>query len=195
VPTAGIGFRALTRQDLARLSGWLAQPHVSRWWREPSDLAAVRERYLPCVEGRDPTELFIIEVGGSPAGFIQRYLISDDPDWAAALAATGVAGREASAGIDYLIGDPAMTGRGLGTAAIRAFTGLTFARYPRVDSVIVDVSQANVASWRALEKAGFTRIWAGELASADPSDDGPAYLYRIAAHSREAVPPANNVSG
>ena len=39
--------------------------------------------------------------------------------------------------------------------------------------------QANVASWRALERAGYTRWWSGQLDSDDPGDAGPAHLYGI----------------
>jgi aminoglycoside 6'-N-acetyltransferase len=176
-----ISFRPLTRDDLPLLARWLAQPHVARWWRDDADLAAVTARYLPCLEGRDPTELFVIEVDGSAAGFIQRYLVTDDPDgWADVLRATGVQGVDAAFGIDYLIGDPGLTGRGIGSAAIAEFTQLAFERYPGADSALVAVSQGNAASWRALEKAGFRRCWAGELSSDDPSDEGPMYLYRKA---------------
>ncbi|HWB36124.1 MAG TPA: hypothetical protein VHA75_08875 [Rugosimonospora sp.] len=38
---------------------------------------------------------------------------------------------------------------------------------------------ANVASWRALERAGFSRLWAGQLDSDDPADAGPAYVYAV----------------
>jgi aminoglycoside 6'-N-acetyltransferase len=179
VSTHEIGFRPLLAGDMPLLAGWLAQPHVATWWCEPSDLPSVREKYLPCLDGRDPTELFVIQVDGVPAGFIQRYLVADNPEWERALAGTGAApdsGR--AAGIDYLIGDRALTGKGLGSAAIRQFTALAFGRYPQAVSVLVDVSQANVASWRALEKAGYVRCWAGEIDSSEPSDEGPSYLYR-----------------
>ena len=174
-----IGFRPVREADLPRLAGWLGQPHVARWWREPSDLPGVREKYLPCLDGRDPTELYLIEADGSAIGFIQRYLIADNPEWVQALRATGEAGDAAqAAGIDYLIGDEALTGKGIGSAAISEFTALTLDRYPAVVSLLVDVSQDNVASWRALERAGYTRCWAGEIESSDPSDEGPSYLYR-----------------
>ena len=52
-------------------------------------------------------------------------------------------------------------------------------RYPDVRCVVAAPQQENVASWRALEKAGFTRAWSGVLDSDDPSDDGPAFVYRI----------------
>lgn len=181
-----IAFRPCVRDDLPMLANWLAQPHVAQWWREDPDLTAVRAKYLPCLDGRDPTELFILEAAGAPAGFFQRYQVADDAEWAAALRGTGLAGIESAAGIDYLIGDVALTGRGLGTAAITVFTRQVFARYQTVTQVAVTVSQDNTASWRALEKAGYRRCWAGELASDDPSDEGPEYLYATEKPERKA---------
>src|SRR5579863_10334227 len=127
VNLAPIAFRPCTRDDLPTVAGWLARPHVARWWQEDPDPDAVRARYLPCVDGSDPTELLILEAGGTPAGFFQRYLIADDPSWAATLRGTGQPDVGAAAGIDYLIGEAGLTGRGLGTAAIAAFTRLAFA--------------------------------------------------------------------
>jgi aminoglycoside 6'-N-acetyltransferase len=175
---APVTLRPLAGADLVRLSRWLAEPHVARWWRDSADLASVRAEYLPCINGDDPTEVFIIEVAGRAAGIIQRYLVDDEPAWARAVAATGVVSGPA-AGIDYLIGEAALTGRGYGTAAITAFTSLTLRRYPQADTVIAAPQQANAASWRALERAGYARWWSGQLDSADPGDAGPAYLYGI----------------
>lgn len=171
-------LRPLTGADLPSLSRWLAEPHVARWWRDPADLPSVRAEYLPCIDGDDPTEVFVIEVTGRAAGIIQRYLIDDEPAWARAVAATGVVSGPA-AGIDYLIGDLALTGRGYGTAAITAFTSLTFGRYPRAGAVVAAPQQANAASWRVLERAGYARWWSGQLDSDDPGDAGPAFLYGI----------------
>lgn len=178
VSLPAVAFRPCARDDLPLVAGWQSEPHVARWWSGNAGLAAVEAKYLPYLDGRVPTELFILEADGEPVGLFQRYLVADHPQWAAALRGTGQPGTETAAGIDYLIGDAALTGRGLGTAAITAFTGLAFARYPAAGLVAVAVSQANVASWRALEKARYRRCWAGELASDDPSDQGPMYLYR-----------------
>ncbi len=41
----------------------------------------------------------------------------------------------------------------------------------------VAVQQDNRRSWRALEKAGYSRVFAGMIESDDPSDAGPSYLY------------------
>jgi aminoglycoside 6'-N-acetyltransferase len=173
-----VAFRPCTPDDLPLVAGWQARPHVARWWRQDPALAAVEARYLPCLDGRDATELFVLEVGGAPAGFFQRYLVADHPPWAAALRGTGQPGVEAAVGIDYLVGEEALTGRGLGTSAIAGFTRLALARYPAAGLVAVAVLQDNIASWRALENAGYRRCWAGELASDHPSDEGPMYLYR-----------------
>jgi aminoglycoside 6'-N-acetyltransferase len=172
-----IGLRPMALADLPLLAHWLVQPHVSQWWRdEPADLDAVEARYGPCIDGTDPTELFVIEELGRPVGMIQRYLFADEPEWVAVF--DGILDVTDAAGIDYLIGEADAVGRGLGTAAISAFADLVFAWRP-VRSIVVTVQQDNPASWRVLERAGFSRMWSGELDSPDPSDQGPEYVYRL----------------
>ena len=169
-----VGFRPLTDADLPRLSRWLATPHVARWWQEPSDIDSVTATYGPCIAGEDPTEVFVIEKDGEPIGLIQRYRHDHYPEWERAV---GVA---RAAGIDYLVGEAGLVGQGLGTAAIAAFAADTLVRYPDVECVVAAPQQANVASWRALERAGFRRVWAGMLDSDDPADAGPAFVYTFA---------------
>ncbi len=171
----GISFRPLSAGDVPKLAEWLAAPHVKEWWPEPHDLASVEERFLPLVEGVDTTEGFVILGNGSPIGYIQRYALADEPEWRKTVAVA--AGAVEAAGIDYLIGDPAMVGRGVGSEAIGVFVAGLWERYPDVSVVVVAVQQLNLASWRALEKAGFERAWAGNLDTDDPSDQGPAFLY------------------
>jgi aminoglycoside 6'-N-acetyltransferase len=167
----------MTRDDLPLLLRWFGQAHVSEWWRdEPSDLAGVEAAYGACIDGDDPTELFVIEATGRPIGMIQRYLFADEPEWSSAF--VGITDVSDAAGVDYLIGEPDAVGRGYGSATIEAFSRMVFEWRP-VASIVVTVQQTNPASWRILEKAGFVRIWAGELDSPDPSDDGPEYAYRL----------------
>jgi len=170
-----VSFRLLVRKDFALLSDWFARPHVEPWWREEYDLTSIEERYGPGVDGLDPTELFIVETGGQAVGFAQRYLFDDNPAWRRSLAAAGE--HADAAGIDYLIGEQMMTGRGFGPLMIRQFVEQTWVSYPGVSQVVVAVPQANRRSWRALEKAGFERTWAGTVSSGDPSDNGPSYVY------------------
>jgi aminoglycoside 6'-N-acetyltransferase len=170
-----LSFRPLQRQDFGLLSTWMSAPHVRTLWREDAEAASVEARYGPAVDGTDPTEVFIVADHGSPIGFIQRYLLSDNPEWQNALDVAG-SPREA-AGIDYFIGVEALIGQGLGPEIIKAFIEDLWGRYADIDAVVVNVSPDNIRSWRALEKAGFERIWSGPLASDDPSDAGPSHVY------------------
>ena len=168
-----IVFRPLQRADFALLARWLAEPHVAKWWQSPATAEYVEEHYGPRVDALEPTEVFVIEVDGMPGGIIQRYLLADYPGWASAI------GLVDAAGIDYLIGEVELTGKGLGTRAIGQFTARVWERYPHVTVVVAAPQQANVASWKALERAGFERTWAGQLDSDDPSDEGPSYVYSL----------------
>jgi aminoglycoside 6'-N-acetyltransferase len=95
--------------------------------------------------------------------------VVDSPEEAAQWAALGV--DRTAAGIDYLVGEPADRGRGLGTAVIRTFVaGVVFALHPGWSQACAAPSVANVASWRALEKAGFRFLGTVE------GEDGPSRL-------------------
>jgi aminoglycoside 6'-N-acetyltransferase len=172
-------FRPLRHDDLATLSTFMAAPHVERWWREDPSPEAVRRRYGPSIDGTDPTEVFVVEFAGEPIGLVQRFRLADEPSWAASLARAlpPDAGPDRTAGIDYLIGVADLIGRGLGPRLIDAFTTDTFARWPEVDTVSVAVLEENRRSWRALEKAGYRRIFKGEIDSDDPADEGVNVVY------------------
>lgn len=171
----GLRFRPLARDDFGLLSEWLAAPHVQRWWREDHRPDAVEANYGPAVDGDDPTEVFVVEEGGQPIGLVQRGRLADDPEWREALAVASTP--DDAATIDYLIGVEARTGRGLGTEIIRRLVEDTWASYPEVPAVVVSVQQDNRPSWRALERAGFERVWSGMVDSGDPSDAGPSHVY------------------
>lgn len=170
-----VEFRRLDRADFPLLAVWLDQEHVVRWWPEAHDPAALEAHYGPTIDGVDPTEVFVVLYRSHPIGLIQRYRVDDYSDWAATLRSAGVT--EASAGIDYLIGDPELIGVGLGPEMIAAFIHETWARYPELPQIAVAVQQANRRSWRALEKCGFRRVYAGMIESDDPGDAGPSFLY------------------
>ena len=170
-----VAFRPLRAEDLAVLETWLSTPHVQRWWPERSDAQRIRATYLPAIEGDDPTEMFVVVLDGADVGLIQRYALSDYPAWATAVSAgAAIAG---AVGIDYLVGVPELLGTGVGTQMIDEFSAATFAELEGATSIVVAVQQENVASWRALEGAAYSRVWAGTLDSDDPSDAGPAYVY------------------
>jgi aminoglycoside 6'-N-acetyltransferase len=148
---------------------------VKRWWRESGDADAVEAAYGPAIDGADPTELLIAELDGRPIGMLQRYLIADNPDYGHALEAAGAP--RPAAGLDYLIGDPDLTGRGLGPSIIAEGSAGAWPAYPDVVAIVVTVQIENRRSWRALEKAGYRRTWSGVFRSDDPSDSGPSHVY------------------
>ena len=145
-----ISFRPLTRPDFPLLEQWLREPHVARWWREPFELTALEAKYGPCIDGVEPTHLFLIKFDEVPIGFIQWYRWSDYSEHAEKLGAS-----RRSAGVDLLIGRPDMIGMGIGPAAIwKIGTDLIFVD-PAIDAVVSDPEEANVQSLRAFAKAGF----------------------------------------
>ncbi|HTU86890.1 MAG TPA: GNAT family N-acetyltransferase [Solirubrobacteraceae bacterium] len=168
-------LRQLARADLPQLSSWLEAPHVKRWWREPADASSVEDAYGPAIDGADPTELLIAELDGRAIGMLQRYRLADNPHYERALEPSGVP--RPAAGLDYLIGERALTGRGLGPLMIARASADTWTAYPEIAAIVVAVQIGNRPSWRALETAGYRRAWSGFVDSGDPSDDGPSHLY------------------
>jgi RimJ/RimL family protein N-acetyltransferase len=142
-----VGFRALTADDLPLVEDWLHRPHVAEWWRP--DETTIPE-YVDAIEGRDPTDMFLILLDGRPVGLIQTYLVSDHPDWEAILHVG-----EGVAGVDLLIGEAELLGQGLGVEILRAFVrDVVFAR-AGTHACVAGVEIGNTRSLRAFEKAGF----------------------------------------
>jgi aminoglycoside 6'-N-acetyltransferase len=148
-----VAFRETTDADLPLLHRWLNEPGVVQWW-EGDDVSweSVVRDYG---SGRDDTtEHWLASVGGTEVGWIQCYAMADEPEEATPWWDLGV--DRSVAGIDYLLGDPARRGKGTGSAMIRAFVDeVVFGRHPSWTQAAAAPLAANVASWRALEKAGF----------------------------------------
>lgn len=171
-------LRPLTRQDLPLLCSWLAEPLVRRWWHDDPSHAAVERTYGPCVDGTETCEVFVVEVDGAAVGIVQRYAIVADPEDAAALVEL-VEVPDGALSIDYLLGEPSARGHGVGPSAIAAFMALSWDDIPTADDVLVPVAAGNRASWRCLEKAGFTRVAEGPLAPDNPVDPPDHVVYRL----------------
>ena len=132
---------------------WLNEPGVVRWW-EGDDVSweGVVRDYGSARDDR--TEHWIASADGRDVGWVQIWAMSDEPEEAASYYPLGVGAT--AAGIDYLIADPADRGCGLGSAMLASFVeDVVFGGHPEYDQVFAAPYAANVASWRALEKAGF----------------------------------------
>jgi RimJ/RimL family protein N-acetyltransferase len=145
-----IGFRRLTAGDLPVLYEWLQREHVSLWWTDRETYEEVVEHYLPQIEGTKPTDPYLILLDDQPGGFIQTYRVSDYPEYRELVAV-----EDGVAGVDLLIGEPELTGRGIGSEALHRFVCDIVFSDPEIHACIADPDAENLASLRAFEKAGF----------------------------------------
>ncbi len=170
-------LRQLTVADLPRLGEWLGDPQVARWWNHESSAEAVERDFGPSVRGEEPGEDLVAALDGRPIGLLQRSATRDYPEDLAEFAAI-IEVPEGAIELDYMIGEAALRGRGLGTRMIAAAIEDTWSAHPAVPAVLVAVVAANVASRRALEKAGLRRIAEGAMSPDNPVDDPLHYFYR-----------------
>ena len=173
-----LSFRRLARADFALLARWLQAPHVARWWNHETSPAALERDFGPSIDGGDPADIFIASVAGRPVGLIQRYTFADNPGYLAEVASLIEVPANAWS-MDYFVGEPALLRAGLGSAMLAALVRATWRDDAQASAVIVPVVVANVASWRALEKAGFRRVAEGPLTPDNPIDDALHVVYRI----------------
>jgi aminoglycoside 6'-N-acetyltransferase len=174
-----VELRPLTREDFPLLSRWLAEPLVARWWHDDPSPEAVERSYGPCVDGADPTAVYLGLHDGRPIGLVQVYAFADEPESLAELS-TICRVPDGALSIDYLIGEPDARGRGLGAAMIAAAVARGFADHPGARDVLVPVVAGNVASWRALQRAGATWYAEGELIPDNPVDARDHVVHRFA---------------
>lgn len=170
-------FRRVTRADFALLARWLATPPVARWWHHEWTPAAVERDFGPSVDGLEPNEDWLALLEGRPVGLVQRSRVVDYEENLRDFSSL-VEVPEGALTIDYLLGDPATYGKGLGAAMIDAFVAHSFDELSDAPSVLVAVVADNIASWRALERAGFRRIAEGDLEPDNPVDDPLHFVLR-----------------
>ena len=171
-------WRPLTATDLPLLTQWLREPLVARWWNHDTTAEAVQRDFGPSVRGEEPGEDLVILVDGERIGLLQRSVIRHYPEDFTEFAAI-VDVPDGAVELDYLIGDAARRGRGLGARMIAAVVENTWCAYPAAAAVLVAVVAANTASWRALEKAGLRRIAEGAMSPDNPADDPLHFVYRV----------------
>ncbi len=136
--------------DYALLLDWLTEPAILEWYEgrdQVFDLAGILAKYGPGGElegeGTVPT---IVEVGGTPAGYVQFYELTP---WAAEF------GLDDGAGIwslDLFL-DPAYHGTGTGRRVVRAVAEHLLAA--GADDVVILPYVDNTRAIRSYEAAGF----------------------------------------
>lgn len=161
VPRVATGFRPMVEADLARVARWWREPHAAQWFHGDSVTEQeVRDRLLPRLRGEVPTRMWIYEIDGNPAGYAQTYRVGDHAEYAVKT------GDPEAVAFDYLLGEPRLVGRGLGTRMVWELCRDVLRRdHPDAVHHLASPSHRNIASLRVLEKCGFTQgLWIDEPA-------------------------------
>ena len=129
-------FRTLQDSDFQTLFSWLQEPHIKEWWNDGDDTIEKVESHY----SRDPESVFrfIFQSDlGEPLGYFQYYIEQGNV-----------------VGIDQFLGNSSLLNKGIGTAAVKAFTELVI-KYCSPNSIILDPDPKNKRAIRCYEKAGF----------------------------------------
>lgn len=155
--------RPMTLGDLPDVVRWVNEPHVAQWWDENRTAEEVAAYYGPALRGEEPTRLWIWEVNGRSIGFVQDYRISDHPDYVL------LAGHPDAIGFDYVIGEAAWVGRGIGTSLLWVYLrDIVWPAYPGAREFFAAPDHRNKRSLRVLAKLGLVEgVWFDE-----PRSDG-----------------------
>src|SRR5436305_7938503 len=137
-------FRPMVTGDLPLVREWLAREHVREWWGDPNEQFG-----LVSGDMNEPAiDQYIVSLDAAPLGYLQCYRLTD---WNICFGPQP----EATRGIDQMIGEPDMIGRGHGSDFIRAFIeGMLATGTPRI---VTDPDPNNARAIRAYEKAGFAK--------------------------------------
>ena len=162
-----ISFRPVEKADIPYLYRWRQEPHVQQWWYEDDDseptFDVVAKNYGP--DHDEAEQRFIILLDGRSIGYIQMYVLSDWPDYAALI-------QEQGAGIDLFIGEPDLINKGIGTEVINRFVEDIVFADPSITQCVIDPEISNSAAIRAYTKAGFTPVRTVEV----PDTPGPELI-------------------
>ncbi|MCP1109529.1 RimJ/RimL family protein N-acetyltransferase [Lachnospiraceae bacterium PF1-21] len=145
-------FRMLEDTDQPLVEKWLNKEHVKRWYEIPHMGITINDWLYEMKERRGEFQWLthlIATWQGQPIGLCQYYKCEDsgDEDF-------GTLPLEGSYGIDYLIGEEAYIGKGLGKAMITLLVDTIFS-FPDARRVTADIDPKNKASEKALLASDF----------------------------------------
>ena len=148
---APITFRQLDFADCPRLTRWLAEPHVRRFYQlKPITLAEVEAEYGPTIRGEEPSLSHLAFSDGAPFGYLQCYANLAYPDYAEGI------GVDHGVSVDLYIGDPAFVGRGFGRAMLGGYLAqVVFPAYPDEDRAYIAHAPDNLAALACSQAVGF----------------------------------------
>ncbi|GAA3623682.1 hypothetical protein GCM10022223_45860 [Kineosporia mesophila] len=173
-----ITWRRVVEDDFPLLLEWLAEPLVKRWWNHETTAEAVEHDFGASARGQEPNQDWLALLDDDPFGLIQRSAFADYPEFRDPLARITEVPTGAMS-LDYFVAASTLRGQGLGVRMISSMVTRTWVDHPGAPCIIVPVAAGNRRSWRALEKAGFTRVAEGDLEPDNPIDPPLHVVYRL----------------
>jgi aminoglycoside 6'-N-acetyltransferase len=167
-----VSLRPMTQADLPTVAGWLAEPHVARWWTPDTTAEAQLDKYRERITAGGATTMLMASDQGRLVVWGQWYRWADYPAPAHAMQAL-----KGEAGIDYAIGDPTAVGHGFGTELVAALVR-EVRRCTGPVGLLVAPDATNAASRTVLEKNGFNLVSIRPVAT-EPSQ-APMAIHRLA---------------
>lgn len=141
-----VHLRTFQDDDMERFKRWLQMPYVAKWYHEPED-------WLREIADRNGEygwiHHFIAERDGEPVGFCQYYAYTLGGEaWHGSIDTDG------AYSIDYLIGEAAYLGKGLGRQIVLGLMD-EIRRQDGANRIIVQPDPENFASCGLLRACGF----------------------------------------
>jgi aminoglycoside 6'-N-acetyltransferase len=143
--------------DYELFARWRNEPHVAEWWNADDEPGPMTPEHARATYGPDADAWVsgcIISVADRPVGYVQFYPWSEEADEAREM---GVPDPDGSYGLDIFIGEPDMTGRGVGTTVVALVARRLF-EVEGASSVALLTPVGNDRAHRAYEKAGFRKV-------------------------------------
>jgi RimJ/RimL family protein N-acetyltransferase len=148
-------LRTLEDRDVPLVEAWLEKEHVKPWYEVP-ELGVSLDDWKYEISERNGEFCWITYLiatwNGSPFGFCQYYKCADSAD-----EDFGRLPIEGSYGIDYMIGEEAYLGKGLGKAMIAMLAERIFT-LPDAARVTAEIDTENAGSKHALLSCGFRLV-------------------------------------
>lgn len=147
-------LRLLEDYDVALVKTWLNKEHVKRWYEIPRLGVSIDDWIYEMNERNGEFSwitYLIAQYQGRPIGMCLYYKCEDSDEDFGALPLTG------SYGIDYLIGEEAYIGKGLGKGMINLLVDNIFS-FPDARIVTADIDKNNKSSEKALLSCGFVLL-------------------------------------
>jgi aminoglycoside 6'-N-acetyltransferase len=139
--------------DYALIVAWRNNPHVREWWDpdEPATtMAGVIDQLEALTSGHDPTTPCIIEVAGTPAGYLEFYPWEAEAEYLAEIA---LSLPEGSWGLDIFIGESGLINQGIGSRTVRLISDTLFAER-EATAVALIMEAGNDRAQAAYARAG-----------------------------------------